>query len=79
MDEKSQKNIKINMTNINDKTDLKIIEFLDNNGPSFLGEVVKSLKLSYSKGLKHTNQLLSKGIIKHSDPPLQFELNSESK
>lgn len=67
------------MTKVNDKTELEIIEFLDENGPSFLGEVVKGLKLSYTKGLKYTNTLLSKGIIKHSDPPLQLELNSESK
>lgn len=79
MDEKLEKNNKIDMTNISDTTDLKIIEFLDKNGPSFLGEVVKGLKLSYTKGLRHTNQLLSKGIIKHSDPPLQFELNTEPK
>jgi len=63
---------------VKDKTDLKIIQFLDENGPSFLGEVVKELKLSYTNGLKHTNQLLSRGVIKHSDPPLQFELNSET-
>ncbi|WP_158864281.1 hypothetical protein [Maribellus comscasis] len=67
------------MTKVKDKTELEIIEFLDENGPSFLGEVVKNLKLSYSKGLKHTNKLLSRGIIKHSDPPLQYELNSDAK
>lgn len=67
------------MTKIKDKTELEIIEFLDENGPSFLGEVVKGLKLSYTKGLRHTNQLLSKGVIRHSDPPLQYELNSEPK
>ena len=67
------------MKEINDKTELRIIEFLDENGPSFLGEVVKELKLSYTKGLRHTNQLLSRGVIRHSDPPLQYELNSEQK
>lgn len=67
------------MTEIKDKTEQKIIKFLSENGPSFLGEVVKGLKLSNSKGLKYTNQLLSKGIIKHSDPPLQYELNTEIK
>ena len=66
------------MTKENDKTELEIIEFLDENGPSFLGEVVKNLKISNSQGLKITNQLLSRGIIRHSDPPLQLELNSES-
>ncbi len=67
------------MPKVNDKTELKIIEFLDENGPSFLGEVVKELRLSYSHGFSKVNQLLSKGIIKHSDPPLQYEINSEAK
>lgn len=67
------------MTEIKDKTEQKIIKFLDENGPSFLGEVVKELKLSNSEGLKITNQLLSKGIIKHSDPPSQYILSSESR
>ena len=60
------------MPKIKDKTELKIIEFLDENGPSFLGEVVKELKLSYTNGLSYINKLLSRGIIKHSDPQLQF-------
>jgi len=66
------------MTKINDKTELRIIQYLDENGPSFLGEVVKGLKLSNTKGLNFTTRLLSKGIIKHSASPLQFELNTES-
>lgn len=78
MDEESV-NYNLNMKKISDKTELKIIKFLDENGPSFLGEVVKELRLSYTKGLQHTNQLLSKGVIRHSDPPLQYELNSEPK
>jgi len=67
------------MIKMKDKTEKKIVQFLDENGPSFLGEVVKELKLSYTKGLRHINQMLSKGIIRHSDPPLQYELNSDSK
>lgn len=67
------------MTKIKDRTEKRIIQFLDENGPSFLGEVVKELKLSYTKGLGHINQLLSKGVIRHSDPPLQYEINSDSK
>lgn len=67
------------MTNTNNKTEKRIIQFLEENGPSFLGEVVKELKLSYTRGLGHINQLLSKGVIRHSDPPLQYEINSDSK
>ncbi len=60
------------------KTEKRIIHFLDQNGPSLMGEIVKELRLSYSTGLDHMNQLLSKGIIRHSDPPRQFELNSDA-
>jgi DNA-binding Lrp family transcriptional regulator len=67
------------MTEKREITEEKIIEFLGENGPSFLGEVVKELKLSYSKGLELVNRLLNKGEIRHSDPPLQFEINSDSK
>lgn len=67
------------MTENNHETDEKIIEFLDENGPSFLGEVVKELKISYSTGLNSVSTLLSKGVIRHSDPPLQYELNTKSK
>jgi len=66
------------MPKIKDKTELRIIEFLEKNGPSFLGEVVKELKLSYTKGFSIINNLLSRGVIKHSDPPLQYELTSDS-
>lgn len=62
-----------------EKTEEKIVEFLHENGPSFLGEVVKELKLSYSKGLELVNRLLNKGEIRHSDPPFQFEINADSK
>ncbi|MBN2635187.1 MAG: Lrp/AsnC family transcriptional regulator [Prolixibacteraceae bacterium] len=67
------------MTEENIKTEKKIIEFLNKNGPSFMGEVVEELKISYSTGLNRINSLLSKGVIRHSDPPLQFEINSELK
>jgi len=67
------------MTENRKKTEKKIVEFLNENGPSFLGEVVKELKLSYSKGLELVNRLIHKGEIRHSDPPLQFEINSDSK
>ncbi len=67
------------MPKVKDKTELKIVKFLDENGPSFLGEVVKEHKLSYHHGHQCINNLLSKGIIKHSDPPLQFEININSK
>jgi DNA-binding IclR family transcriptional regulator len=61
------------------QTEKEIIQFLDRNGPSLLGEVVKELKLSYSKGHEYINRLLRKGKVRHSDPPVHFEINSGSK
>lgn len=61
------------------KTEQKIIQFLEENGPSFFGEVVKNLQLSYSNGLEHIIRLRATGKIKHTETPLQYELNSGSK
>ena len=66
------------MTNHN-KTEERIIRFPDENGPGFPGEGVKELKLSYTKGLEYPDRLLSNGLIKHADPPLHYEINSDSK
>lgn len=65
------------MPKIKDTTERRIVAYLSEHGPSFLGEVVKELKLSYTRGHNHINNLVSKGIVKHSDPPLQFEVNSK--
>lgn len=65
------------MNKKNDKIDSSIIDFLDKNGPSFLGEVVKELKISYTTGLNRINQLKSKGIIRRANPLLRYELNPE--
>ena len=67
------------MPKIKDATEQKIVEYLSKNGPSFMGEVVKELKLSYTRGHNHINNLVSKGIIRHSDPPLQFEVNNKTR
>jgi hypothetical protein len=61
------------------QTEKDIIQFLDRNGPSLLGEVVKELKLPYSKGLEYIQKLLRKGKVRHSDPPVHFEVNTETK
>lgn len=67
------------MTEINESTKQQIIEYLGKNGPSFLGNVIKELKLSYINGTNHINFLVTRGIVKHSDSPLLFELDFKSK
>jgi DNA-binding MarR family transcriptional regulator len=65
------------MTEKDEKTEQEIADFLEENGPSILGEVLRALKLSYSNGTKHINNMLTKGIVKQSAQPLQLELNSD--
>jgi DNA-binding MarR family transcriptional regulator len=65
------------MTEIKETTEKEIVDYLEVNGPSILGEILKALKLSYSNGSKHINNLLTKGVVKQSSPPLQIELNTE--
>ncbi len=67
------------MTKKIDKIDHRIIEYLGKNGPSFLGEVVKELKISYTTGLSRISSLKSKGIIRRANPLLRYEINSENK
>ncbi|MDD4225054.1 MAG: hypothetical protein WCY58_06360 [Mariniphaga sp.] len=59
------------------ETEERIVRFLDENGPSLLGEVVKELKLSYTKGWEYVSRLLTQGVIKRADLPLQFEINQD--
>ncbi len=67
------------MTEITEKTEQEIADFLEENGPSVLGEVLRALKLSYSNGKKHINNMLTKGIVKQSDARLQLALNTDRK
>lgn len=67
------------MTEITEKTEQEIADFLEENGPSVLGEVLRALKLSYSNEKKHINNMLSKGIVKQSDARLQLALNTDRK
>ena len=65
------------MSEINTKTEQKIIDYLEKNGPSMLGEVVKELKLSYTNGLRTIKKLQARGIIKHASTKVGFALNSK--
>jgi len=65
----------IKMTDIKTATEKQIVNYLDKNGPSMLGELVKELKLSYTNGLNTIKQLQDKGIIKQSTAKVLFALN----
>jgi DNA-binding Lrp family transcriptional regulator len=65
------------MTDINTTTEKQIVNYLDKNGPSMLGELVKELKLSYTNGLQTIKKLQDKGIIKQSSAKVHFALHSK--
>jgi len=67
------------MTEIKEKTEQEFADYLKENGPSVLGEVLKALKLSYSNGKRHINNMLTKGVVKQNASMLQLEPNSDPK
>ena len=67
------------MTEIKEKTEQEIADYLEKNGPSVLGEVLKALKLSYSNGKRHINNMFTKGVVKQNASMLQLEPNSDPK
>ena len=67
------------MIEIKENTEQEIANYLEENGPSILGEVLRALKLSYSNGKKHINNMLIKGIVKQSAARLQLDLNTDAK
>ena len=65
-------NDNINMANpkpdsVENETERKIIKFLITNGPTYYGDVIKSLKLSYKRGHEHLFNLKLKGLIKNEN------------
>lgn len=65
----------LNYDEMSRKTEKKIVEFLSENGPSFFGEVIKELRLSNAKGIENILRLHSKGIIRRTNSPVQYELD----
>lgn len=51
-----------------------ILEFLAERGMSYLGEIIKNLSLSYSKGIKYINEMKEEGLIDNSINPPKYDL-----
>lgn len=51
-----------------------ILEFLSERGMSYLGEIIKNLSLSYSKGIKYINEMKEEGLIDNSINPPKYDL-----
>ena len=51
-----------------------ILEFLSESGMSYLGEIIKNLSLSYSKGIKNILEMKKEGLIDNSISPPKYNL-----
>lgn len=51
-----------------------ILEFLSESGMSYLGDIIKNLSLSYSKGIKYINEMKEEGLIDNSINPPKYDL-----
>ena len=60
---------------VENETEKKIIKFLSTHGPTYYGDVIKSLKLSYKRGHEHLFNLKSKGLIKTAQRTSKIDVN----
>jgi len=51
-----------------------ILEFLSDSGMSYLGEIIKNLSLSYSKGIKNILEMKKEGLIDNNISPPKYNL-----
>jgi len=51
-----------------------ILEFLSESEMSYLGEIIKNLSLSYSKGIKNILEMKKDGLIDNSINPPKYNL-----
>jgi uncharacterized protein YutE (UPF0331/DUF86 family) len=62
----------INVTD--NPTKRAVLEFLSESGMSYLGEIIKNLSLSYSKGIKCILEMKKEGLIDNSINPPKYDL-----
>lgn len=51
-----------------------ILEFLSDRGRSYLGEIIRNLSLSYSKGIRYVHEMKEEGLIENSINPPKYDL-----
>lgn len=51
-----------------------IIQYLRKNKTSYLGEILKNLSLSYSRGYKYMEELKEEGLVENRLSPPKYNL-----
>ena len=55
-------------------TNRAILEFLSDHEMSYLGEIIRNLSLSYSRGIKYIQEMKEEGLIDNSINPPKYNL-----
>jgi len=68
---------KIDIQKINNSQEKDILMYLDQEGKSIYGEIIRNLQLSATRGQEAIYSLMNKGLIRHRDKSSFIELNVE--
>ncbi len=69
----------IELQNVKNPFEKKIITFLDKNGKCIYGEIFRELKIPTAKGQEAMYSLISKGLVQHVDKTSFVELTANIK
>ena len=57
-----------------DDTKQAILKYLRQNGVSYMGEILKGLSISYSRGQKCLDELQAEGLVETMTEPPKFKV-----
>ncbi len=60
---------------LNDEVKMSVLDFLNNSGPSSLGNILQALKISQTAGTKHILELKLLGLIDKSEDPPNYNID----
>ncbi len=72
-------NKKIDLEEIDNPFEKKIVAFLSNKGKCIYGEIFRELKIPTTRGQEAIYSLITKGLVKHIDKTSYIELASTVK
>jgi predicted ArsR family transcriptional regulator len=62
------------VTGTHDDTKQAILKYLRRNGVSYLGEILKGLSISYSRGQRCLDELQAEGLVETMTEPPKFKV-----
>jgi DNA-binding MarR family transcriptional regulator len=69
--------VKRSMEILNDKVKMDILDLLNREGPSSLGDIIRKLEISQPAGTNHILELKILGLVEKSADPPNFNINTK--